>query len=113
VHRYRTRFQPIQEGIMLAWNRLSGSQRTYGAFLVLLFLCSARFFLMSAESISHRAQIGGALLCCLGLILNPATFSRPVLAATDFQTAPRVCRQLYVAGAVLFFAGIVLTPLFL
>ena len=98
---------------MLAWSRLSRSQRVYGAFLIFVFLLSSPFLITSAASISSRAQIGGALLCSIGLILNPLSFTQPIDAATNLELTPKVCRGLFLAGAILFFAGIVVTPLFL
>lgn len=98
---------------MLAWSRLSRNQRAFGAFLLFVFLFSAPFLIKAAGSISIQAQIAGALICSLGLILNPVSFTQPIRATTDLQLAPKICRRLLVVGAVLFFAGIVITPLFL
>jgi hypothetical protein len=98
---------------MLAWSRLPRSQRLYGAFLVFIVLFSSPFLITTAASISGRAQIGGALLCSVGLILNPMSFIQPIGAATTLDLTPKVCRGLFLVGAILFFAGIVVTPLFL
>ena len=98
---------------MLAWNRLSRNQRVFGALLVVVFLFASPFLITSAASIAGRAQIAGALLCSIGLILNPLSFTQPVRALTSPDLMPSVCRGLFVAGAILFFGGIVVTPLFL
>ena len=98
---------------MLAWNRLSKSQRLYGAFLVFVLMFASAFLITSAASLSNRAQIGGALLCSIGLILNPSSFTQPVRAAACLDLTPLVCRGLFLAGAILFFGGIVVSPLFL
>ena len=98
---------------MLAWSRLSGRQRAYGVFLVVVFLFGSPILIASAGSIPSQAQIGGALICSIGLILNPLSFTQSVGAVPDLHVIPKVCRGLFIVGGILFFLGIVVTPLFL
>jgi hypothetical protein len=105
--------QPLREGIMLAWSRLSKNQRACGAFLFVVFLFGSPFLVTSVASISSRAQIGGALLCSIGLILNPLSFTPHTRAATNPDPTPIVCRGFFLVGAILFFTGVIVTPFFL
>lgn len=81
--------------------------------MLLALLSGSPFLIAAAGTVSSQTQIAGALICPLGLVLSSISFTQPMRAMAEFHSAPKICRRLFTAGAVLFFAGVVVTPVFL
>jgi hypothetical protein len=94
---------------MFGWRDLSIGKRVGAVFLLLLFLVCGPPLIIFASSSGEMVQTAGAVLVCLGVLLNPQSFSQPSDALIDIDKAPKTCRALYGVGIFAFCGGWVLS----
>lgn len=83
---------------MLGWHALSGTQKVYGIFMVMIIALGGLLSLWQAESFNDGMVLLGGLFCALGIILNPACFGDTAGLPTTLAQIPRPCRVLVIAG---------------
>jgi hypothetical protein len=96
-------------GRMLAWSKLSMKQKAGAAFLALLFLFSGPGLLYVASTTPDLLKTAGSLLCGIGVLLAPSSFSRSFGAPLQFTKMPVVSRLFLGAGLLSLVAAWVAT----
>jgi hypothetical protein len=87
---------------LVQWRDLTSYQRTCGITMLVILALGGPPAIIFAGSVEGRLRVLGGVLACLGFLLNPDQYRRPLGSYSTLSQTPPICRALILAGGVIF-----------
>jgi len=87
---------------LVRWRDLTPYQRTCGITMLVIIGLGGPPAFVFANSVEAKLRVLGGVLACLGFLLNPDQYRRPLGSYSALSEAPPICRALILTGGVVF-----------